>query len=77
MILSSASGGCAPRPRVWDLLLPQLQAPQHPQLSDPSTAYEKLFKVYNALVIDSLGKTRTYLVLMEIKHNALSCYHAM
>ena len=39
IIPSSVSGGSAPRPRVWDLRLP-LQAPQHPQLSDPSTAYE-------------------------------------
>ena len=26
---------------VWDLLLLQLQVPQHPQLSDPAAAYGK------------------------------------
>ena len=36
----------------------------------------KLFKVDNMLVIDSLGKTHTSLVLMEMKHNAISCHHA-
>ena len=32
-------GAAPPDLRIWDLLPPQLQAPQHPQLLGPSAAY--------------------------------------
>ena len=40
LYLRQRLGAVPPDPRIWDLILPQLQAPQHPQLSDPSAAYE-------------------------------------